>query len=351
MHQKRVNTFAPAKKKGRKFQNPVETRMATFSMLPKILWLYLKNRDERFPKSALGPFRTDATLYERPPASGLRVTWLGHSSMLIEIDSVRILVDPMWDKRASPLRWSGPKRFFPPPIKFADLPPIDIVLISHDHFDHLGKDTITGLARLEALRETRWVTSLGVGEELRRFGVREDSITELDWTHSATIETANTAAELTITALPARHFSGRSLLNRFETLWSSFVIRGARHKIYFGADSGLWDGFSEIGSEYGPFDVTMLEVGAYNELWKAIHLGPDGAAQAFASMGASGLLMPIHWGLFELAPQGWREPIEKITELADQLGFKLWSPEPGAPTEVIAGKEVRSSWWRTSKLS
>ena len=261
MHQKRVNTFAPAKKKGRKFQNPVETRMATFSMLPKILWLYLKNRDERFPKIALGPFRTDATLYERPPASGLRVTWLGHSSMLIEIDSVRILVDPMWDKRASPLRWSGPKRFFPPPIKFADLPPIDIVLISHDHFDHLGKDTITGLARLEALRETRWVTSLGVGEELRRFGVREDSITELDWTHSATVESANTAAELTITALPARHFSGRSLLNRFETLWSSFVIRGAQHKIYFGADSGLWDGFSEIGSEYGPFDVTMLEVG------------------------------------------------------------------------------------------
>jgi L-ascorbate metabolism protein UlaG (beta-lactamase superfamily) len=329
-----------AKKKGRKFQNPIETRVGSFSMIPKVLKLYASNKEERVPRQALGPFKTDARIYQRAPASGLRVTWFGHSSLLIEIDGVRLLVDPLWDKRASPLPWLGPKRFFEPPLPLDDLPPIDAVLISHDHYDHLGKGTIERLAHLDAARESRWVTSLGVGKQLRSFGVREGQITELDWTESATL------AGLTITALPARHFSGRSAWARFETLWSSFVMKGSRHSVYFGADSGVWDGFADIGREYGPFDLTMLEVGAYNELWKSIHMGPDGAAEAFAALGGSGLLMPIHWGLFELAPHAWRQPIERITELADQFGLKLWSSEPGVPTEVILGEEHRSGWWR-----
>jgi L-ascorbate metabolism protein UlaG (beta-lactamase superfamily) len=333
-------------KKGRKFQNPVDTKMFGFFMMAKVLGLYLVNKDERSPKQPVGPFRTNPKLYEQGPASGLRITWMGHSSLLIEIDGVTVLVDPVWDKRASPFRWTGPKRFFPPPLALAELPPLDIVLISHDHYDHLGKDTITTLAQMQALKETRWVTSLGVGEQLRRWGVRQDALTELDWTQSVTVKSTHSGADLTLTALPARHFSGRSLWNRFETLWSSFVLRGTAHNVYFGADSGLWHGFAEISREYGPFDLTMLEVGAYNELWKSIHMGADGAAQAFIDMGAKGLLMPIHWGLFELAPEGWRQPIERIVELAGQLGFELWSPEPGLPTEVIAGQERRSDWWR-----
>jgi L-ascorbate metabolism protein UlaG (beta-lactamase superfamily) len=333
-----------AVKQGRKFQNPVETSVGGIGMMPKVLKLYLANREERVPLQPLGPFRTDPRLYRRSPANGLRVTWMGHSSMLIEIDGFRVLVDPIWEQRASPTPWMGPKRFFEPPLPLDELPALDVVLISHDHYDHLGKRTIGKLTQLEPASQARWVTSLGVGKRLRGFGVPEGRITELDWTQSVTV--SGDASELTITALPARHFSGRKFWDRFETLWSSFVLKGGRHNVYFGSDSGLWDGFSEIGRQYGPFDLTMLEVGAYNELWKSIHMGPDGAAQAFQAMGGSGLLMPIHWGLFDLAMHGWRQPIERITQLADSTGVKLWAPEPGAPTDVIAGEAHRSAWWR-----
>jgi L-ascorbate metabolism protein UlaG (beta-lactamase superfamily) len=326
-----------AEKVGGKFQNPVETRVGGLSMMFKILPLYLTNKEERVPRHPLGPFQTDISVYRQVPPSGLRITWLGHSSMLMEIDGARILVDPVWDKRASPISFIGPKRFFEAPLAISDLPPLDAVLISHDHYDHLGKDTVRRLAEVAP----RWVTSTGVGQELRGFGVPAGKIVELNWTES--VEVSET---LTITALPARHFSGRSLATRFETLWSSFVLKSARHNIYFGADSGLWDGFSEIARAYGPFELTMLEIGAYNELWKSIHMGPDGAAQAFTAMGESGLLMPIHWGLFDLALHAWRQPIERVTELADNSAIKLWSPEPGVPTDVEAGQEHRSAWWK-----
>jgi L-ascorbate metabolism protein UlaG (beta-lactamase superfamily) len=340
----------PARKVGRKFQNPVETKVGGLSMIPKVLKLYLTNKDERVPRSPLGPFSSDASIYQRPPQSGLRLTWMGHSSFLIEIDGVRLLVDPVWDKRAAPISWLGPKRFFAPPLLLADLPPLDAVLISHDHYDHLGKETIRSLARTKAAERAQWITSLGVARRLRGFGVPAAEIVELDWTQSTTIKSAS-GASLSITALPARHFSGRGFHDRFETLWSSFVFKGDRHNVYFGADSGVWDGFSAIAQQYGPFDLTMLEVGAYNELWKSIHMGPDGAAEVFVAMGATGLLMPIHWGLFELAPHAWRQPIERMVQLADQHGFKLWAPEPGAPTELIVGQEHRSPWWRPATIS
>ena len=139
--------------------------------------------------------------------------------------------------------------------------------------------------------------------------------------------------------------------NRFETLWSSFALRGSKHRVYYGADSGLWDGFAAIGREFGPFDLTMLEIGAFNELWKDIHLGPDGAGEAFAAMGAAGMLMPIHWGLFDLALHAWLEPIRRMTHLSDQNGIRLWSPVPGVPTEVVAGSELRSKWWETGLIA
>jgi L-ascorbate metabolism protein UlaG (beta-lactamase superfamily) len=190
---------------------------------------------------------------------------------------------------------------------------------------------------------------LGVGGILRQFGVRAERITELDWTESATIAGAD-GARCEITSLPARHFSGRSLSNRFETLWASFVLRGQKHAVYFGADSGWWEGFAEIGAAHGPFDLTMLEIGAFNEMWARIHLGPDNAARAFRALGeasrATGLLMPIHWGLFDLALHAWRQPIKRLTELAGAEGLKLWSPEPGLPAEVAPGVELRSEWWR-----
>jgi L-ascorbate metabolism protein UlaG (beta-lactamase superfamily) len=149
-----------------------------------------------------------------------------------------------------------------------------------------------------------------------------------------------------VTTLPARHFSGRSLSNRFETLWSSFALKGPEHTVYYGADSGWWEGFAEIGREHGPFDLTMLEIGAFNELWKDIHLGPDGAVRAFEAIGGGGLLMPVHWGLFDLALHGWRQPIERVFTLAEKRGIALWTPEPGRPEEVVRGESLRSAWWQ-----
>jgi len=325
-----------------KFQNPVPTSVGDASMIFKLLPLYLRNRAETEPKEPLGPFRTDAGIYQTLPAGGLRVTWFGHSSSLLEIDGVRILIDPVWDRRAGPVRWAGPRRFFEPTLALSELPSLDAVILSHDHYDHLGKGTIQELAKLLATGQTKWIVPLGVGALLQRFGVRAGQIVQLDWTQSAGI--ADGAC--TVTALPARHFSGRSLTNRFGSLWASFVIAGKEHRVYYGADSGLWPGFAEIGAAHGPFDLTMLEIGAFNELWKSIHMGPDGAAEAFEALGGpdrAGLLMPIHWGLFNLALHGWRQPIERMVQIADERGWALFSPEPGLPTEVGA---VRSEWWK-----
>src|SRR6185312_181477 len=313
-----------------------------FKVLPEMLF----GQSQREPKSAIGPFRTDPAIYLRPPASGLRITWFGHSSSLIEMDGVRVLTDPVWDERASPLTWAGPKRFFEPTIALESLPKLDAVLISHDHYDHLGEQTARKLAQLQPA--ARWIVPLGVGAILLRFGVSARKITELDWTDSTHIAGKDT--ELTVTSLPARHFSGRSMFHRMETLWASYTLHGSGHSVYYGADSGYWEGFAEIGAAHGPFDLTMLEIGAYNDLWQSIHMGPEGAAQAFRTMAAHGLLMPIHWGLFDLALHGWQQPIVQMMHIADVEGFRIWSPEPGRPTDVVRGVELRSDWWKQSPV-
>jgi L-ascorbate metabolism protein UlaG (beta-lactamase superfamily) len=324
-----------ALRKGKQYMNPVPTSVGGWSTFFYVLWAYMTTREERTPKRSLGPFRTDPRVYEKPPATGLRVTWMGHSSMLLEIDGLRVLIDPVWEQRTAPYEWAGPKRFFAPPLPLKEMPRIDVVLLSHDHYDHLGAHTIAHLAHSEATAGAQWVTPLGVGDILRKLGVKD--VRELDWTETLRV------GELELTALPSRHFSGRSLLTRFETLWASFVLAGPRHRVYYGADSGEWEGFKEIGQEYGPFDLTMLEIGAFNPLWADIHMGPDGAIRTFRAMGATGLMMPIHWGLFSLALHAWRQPIERV--FAAQ-GLKIWAPEPGMPTEVVPGMELRSEWWR-----
>jgi L-ascorbate metabolism protein UlaG (beta-lactamase superfamily) len=218
------------------------------------------------------------------------------------------------------------------------MPKVDVILVSHDHYDHLGAGTIR---RLAGLSEARWVTSLGVARRLRRLGVAADKITELDWTESVSV------GGLKLTAWPARHFSGRGIRDRFKTLWSSFVLEGPQHRVFYGADSGWWEGFAEIAAQYPEgFDLTMLEIGAFHPLWDSIHLGPDNAVRAFEAMGARGLLMPIHWGLFNLALHAWNQPVERVLELAAEKGTPLWLPKPGEPTEVVAGEPLNSLWWR-----
>ncbi len=202
------------------------------------------------------------------------------------------------------------------------------------------------LVKTEAAAGARWVTSLGVAKRLRKFGVALERITELNWTESVQVEGVK------VTSWPTRHFSGRGLFDRFTTLWGSFVIEGPEHRVYFGADSGWWEGFAEIAAQYDGFDLTMLEIGAFHPLWAEIHLGPDNAARAFEAMlGAGGakrggMLMPIHWGLFNLALHAWKQPVERMLELAEEKSIKLWLPQPGEPTEVVTGVELCSGWWR-----
>ena len=326
-----------AKRVGKRYVNPVPTKVGGLSTIFKVGPRFFFGRAERSPKHQPGPFRTDHRVYSTSPASGLRITWFGHASSLVEIDSVNVLIDPVWDERAAPTQWAGPKRFFPPTLSLADLPPIDVVLISHDHYDHLGAGTVQRLARMESLRQTRWITTPGVGTILSSLGIDSSRCTELNWTEQVEI------GSLTITALPARHFSGRSLFNRFETLWASFALVGLEHRVFYGADSGEWYGFWDIGDTFGPFDLAMLEIGAADPLWADIHMGPEGAVRSFRALGNHGLLMPIHWGLFDLALHPWQQPIESVSAVKD---LRLWSPTPGLPSEVVPGQEIRSDWWR-----
>jgi L-ascorbate metabolism protein UlaG (beta-lactamase superfamily) len=267
------------------------------------------------------------------PADGLRATWLGHSTVLLELDGLRILTDPVWGERASPSRVAGPKRFQPVPVTVAQLPPLDAVVISHDHYDHLDYPTILELAQ----GDVPFFTSLGVGAHLEAWGIPKGRIFELDWWERMEVP----GRELAITAAPSQHFSGRGLASRNCTLWSSLVIESARHKVFFSGDTGLTPEYAEIGMRLGPFDLVMLEVGAFHPAWGEIHLGPDNAVAALQLLGG-GSFLPVHWGTFNLAIHAWDQPAERLFELAPP---GLLMPRLG---EVIAPRTVEHvlPWWR-----
>jgi len=324
-----------AVKKDKEFQNPIPTRQMAESFW-KLLWEYATVKTERVPAKQLGPFHTNPKVYDAPPASGLRITWMGHSSILIEIDGKKILTDPVWGQRASFSSFIGPKRFFPAPLPLQELPILDAIILSHDHYDHLDHPTISKLTNID----TPIYCSIGVGPIIEKWGIAKSRITEMNWGDNVTV-----GGDLKITATPARHFSGRSIINRNQTLWSSWVIKGHTHNIFFGADSGWFPGFKDIGDLYGPFDLTMLEIGAYGKGWPDIHMGPDNASNAHLALRGK-LMMPIHWGTFNLALHAWREPIQLLQGFAQQKGIFLFVPKPGEPTEVTGS--YNSKWWEIS---
>ncbi|WP_435271402.1 MBL fold metallo-hydrolase [Streptomyces sp. 1222.5] len=323
------------------FQNPggpARTRPSGSTLDLAKVFLDKETRPLRAPRGTVPVHPTTFADLAEPPATGLRLTWMGHSSVLAEIDGRRVLFDPVWGERCSPFPFAGPKRLHPVPLPLAALGDVDVIVISHDHYDHLDLPSIKALAGTD----TVFAVPLGVGAHLEHWGVSPDRLRELDWHESTEI------AGLTLTATPARHFCGRGLRNTQHTLWASWVVSGDEHRIYHSGDTGYFDGFTEIGAAHGPFDATMMQIGAYSEFWPDIHMTPEEGLRAHLDLqgGAPhGALLPIHWGTFNLAPHPWAEPGEWTKEAAEEAGQAVALPRPGEPLEP-AGKLPAEAWWR-----
>ncbi len=286
---------------------------------------------ERTPKDPVAVKKLTAADFQLV-SDDLSIRWMGHSSVLIEIEGKRVLTDPVWSDFASPVQFAGPQRFFEPVIPLSDLPAIDVVVISHDHYDHLDHDTIVALKD-----KVHFFVPLGIGAHLEAWGVEAKRIHELDWWEEEEFE------GLRIVCTPARHFSGRSLTDRNETLWASWSILGKNRRVYFGGDSGLFHELEEIGERLGPFDVTMLDSGAYNERWPDVHMGPEQAVMAHRALRGK-VLLPIHWGLFQLSIHAWTEPAERMRLLAQKDGDAIAQPRPGEAFTMQAPLPV-AQWW------
>ncbi|MFE0700834.1 MBL fold metallo-hydrolase [Streptomyces sp. NPDC058872] len=322
------------------FQNPEPARRSPSGSTFDIAKTYVEKegRARRAPTGAIPVHPTTLADIAKPPVTGLRLTWMGHSGVLAEIDGHRVLFDPVWGDRCSPFPFAGPKRLHPVPVPLAALGPVDVVVISHDHYDHLDLPTIKALATTD----TVFAVPLGVGAHLEHWGVSASRLRELDWNESTGI------GELRLTATPARHFCGRGLRNTQHTLWASWVVQGPAHRIFHSGDTGYFSGFRDIGAAHGPFDATMIQIGAYSEFWTDIHMTPAEGIRSHLDLqggGPGGVLLPIHWGTFNLAPHAWAEPGEWTGDAAEEVGQAVAFPRPGEPFEP-AGKLPSDAWWR-----
>jgi L-ascorbate metabolism protein UlaG (beta-lactamase superfamily) len=262
----------------------------------------------------------------------LNVTWLGHSSLMINIDGYKLLTDPVFEKRISVF---GPTRFNGDvPLDIQQIPTIDAVIISHDHYDHLNKHSVQGLIE----KSNRFIVPLAVGARLIDWGVPRDKIVELDWWQEYRLD-----QKLMVAATPAQHFSGRGITDRNKTLWSSWVIKTPFHKLFFSGDSGYFDGFKQIGDKYGPFDMTFIECGAYGEGWPKVHMFPEQTVQAHLNLKGT-VLHPIHWATFNLALHPWYEPMVRLTAAADSKNIETATPIVGETT-VYGTSIAAKRWW------
>jgi L-ascorbate metabolism protein UlaG (beta-lactamase superfamily) len=308
---------------------PSTTSLAEYSLQQ------FSGKEVREPPAPVPVIAVDkAALQATPPASGLRAFWIGHASTYVEIDGLRFLLDPVFAERVSPLA-IGPGRFHPPPIALADLPRIDVVLISHDHYDHLDMDTVRHLAQ----RGSRFLVPLGIGAHLERWGVPPAQVDELEWWQERSL------GHLRIVCTPTRHYSGRGLGDRSATLWSSWSVIGPQHRFFYSGDTGYGKLFRDIGARLGPFDLAFIKVGSYGPgaAWTDIHMTPEQAVQVHRDVRAR-RMFPVHWSTFNLAYHDWDEPIRRTVAEAARVGVELVTPRVG---EVVdADRPFESTqWW------
>jgi len=305
---------------------PVNLKMEGNSLSMIATFLFDRSREPKLPLPMRRLTRADFT--DTP--GELQATWLGHSSCILELDGVRLLIDPVFGN-ASPVPFTV-NRFQDAPISREDLPRLDAVVISHDHYDHLEMKTIKALMDTTPL----FIVPLGVGARLKSWGCPEDKIIELDWWQECVV------GDVEIVATPSRHFSGRGLGDRFKTLWASFAFKGPKHSAFYSGDGGYDTRFQEIGERLGPFDLTMIEIGAWDKQWLDVHLLPEQSIKAHTQLGGK-YMLPVHWAAYDLAYHKWDDPILRASEAAEKEGVTLLTPTMGE--RCIPGQTVHREWW------
>ncbi len=313
-------------------KNPVMVTRGGLIEQARIMWDFFFNKPADTRPSGDIPVQalTKAQLMAAPNNTAYR---LGHSTVLMKLNDAFWIADPMFSDRASPLQFAGPERFHSPPVSIDELPPIKAAIISHDHYDHLDHDSIMKLAG----KTEYFLTPLGVGDILIDWSVPAAKVRQLDWWQGIDV------GGIRCVATPAQHFSGRGLFTKNRTQWASWVILAADRRVFFSGDSGYFDGFKQIGEKYGPFDLTLLETGAYNANWPNVHMHPEESIQAHLDLKGKRLL-PVHNGTFDLSMHPWREPFDRIVALGNVHGIPVLTPLRGEPVSMHDTKSGQR-WW------
>ncbi len=315
-----------------KFVNLIPTSMDMgFKGFISILRDQIKGLPNRKPSKPLVPEHLEASGADSP-----RITWFGHSAFLLQVDGKNLLLDPMFGKSPSPFPALGPQRFSDHlPAEIDELPHIDAVLISHDHYDHLDYPSIKKLNS----KVTKFFVPIGLAAHLEKWGVATSKIVELDWWQESEFE------GLSFACTPSRHFSGRTLTDRFATLWCSWVITAGKTRVFFSGDTGYGLHFKQIGNKYGPFDLTLLECGQYDPRWSTIHMMPEQTAQAHVDLGGKRMI-PMHWGAFVLALHTWTDPVERVLKAGKKANLQILTPKIGETVPFTSKSYATDEWWK-----